>query len=82
MDESPLPIIEDRTGLSLGYRFFWRLKYLGLSIFGPAERNVQSSPRERTKWERAMKVYKAHQAAGTEPDEQTIYTVGRMKPRR
>ena len=24
MDESPLPIISDTTGLSVGYRIFWR----------------------------------------------------------
>ncbi len=35
MDESPLPIIDDTTGLSAGYRALWRLKYLGLSIFRP-----------------------------------------------
>ncbi|WP_246055454.1 hypothetical protein [Glutamicibacter uratoxydans] len=82
MDESPLPIIDDTTGLSAGYRALWRLKYLGLSIFGPAERTVTASPRERIKWDRAYKVFKAHEAAGTQPDAQTIYTVGRMEPRR
>lgn len=68
MDESPLPIITDTTGLSTGYRAFWRLKYLGLSIFGPADRSIEASPRERVKWERAYKVFNAHQAAGTQPD--------------
>ncbi|PJJ45439.1 hypothetical protein ATK23_2711 [Glutamicibacter mysorens] len=82
MDESPLPIISDTTGLSVGYRILWRLKYLGLSIFGPAERRVLASPRERIKWDRAMKVMRAHEAAGTLPDEQTLYTVSRMEPRR
>lgn len=82
MDESPLPIITDTTGLSVGYRVLWRLKYLGLSIFGPAERRVVSSPRERVKWDRAMKVKAAHEAAGTQPDEHTLYTVSRLEPRR
>lgn len=82
MDESPLPIIEDTTGLSVGYRVLWRLKYLGLSIFGPAERNLGDSPRERHKWDRAYRVLKAHEAAGTQADELTIYTASRMEPRR
>lgn len=82
MDESPLPIISDTTGLSARYRTFWRLKYLGLSIFGPAERRVLASPRERIKWDRAVKVMRAHEAAGTQPDDQTLYTVSRMEPRR
>ena len=82
MDESPLPIISDTTGLSVGYRIFWRLKYLGLSIFGPAERRVQASPPERKKIDSAKKVMRAQEAAGTQPDEQTLYTVSRMEPRR
>ncbi|UYQ77563.1 hypothetical protein OF385_16360 [Glutamicibacter sp. JL.03c] len=82
MDESPLPIITDTTGLGVGYRVLWRLKYLGLSIFGPAERRVDSSPRERIKWDRAMKVKAAHEVAGTQPDDQTLYTVSRLEPRR
>lgn len=82
MDESPLPIISDTTGLSLSYRALWRLKYLGLSIFGPAERSVSASPRERIKWDRAMMVLRAHEAAGTQADERTIYTASRMQSRR
>ncbi len=82
MDESPLPIIQDTTGLSLNYRVLWRLKYLGLSIFGPAERDFTSSPRERHKWDRAYRVLKAHEAAGTQADELTIYAASRMEPRR
>lgn len=82
MDESSLPIIEDVTGLSRGYRFLWRLKFFGLTVFGPAERSVHSSPRERIKWERAVKVMRAHEAAGTVADDLTIYTAGRMEPRR
>lgn len=81
MNESPLPIVSDTTGLSRGYLFLWRLKYAALMIFGPAERSIHSSPRERHKWERAMKVLRAHQAAGTEPDEQTVQTAARMDPR-
>lgn len=81
MDESSLPVITDTTGLSLGYRFLWRLKYAGLTIFGPAERSVHSSPRERVKWERAVTVLRAHEARGTQADAQTVQTAARMQPR-
>jgi len=78
MNEKPLPIIQDITGLSRGYRFLWRLKYAALTIFGPAERSVHSSPRERIKWERAVKVLRAHEAAGTRADAETVETAQRM----
>lgn len=82
MNESPLPVIEDTTGLSRTYRFFWRLKFMALMIFGPAERSIRTSPRERHKWERAMKVLRAHEAAGTRPDAQTVETAARLEPRK
>ena len=47
-----------------------------------AERNLKDSPRERHKWDRAYKVLKAHEAAGTQADELTVYTASRMEPRR
>ncbi|MCW4467147.1 hypothetical protein OK351_16820 [Glutamicibacter sp. MNS18] len=81
MNESPLPIIADTTGLSRGYRFLWRMKFTALMIFGPAERTIHSSPRERLKWERAMKVLRAHEASGTRADEQTVQTAARMESR-
>lgn len=81
MNESPLPIVTDTTGLSRSYRFFWRLKFAALMIFGPAERSIHTSPRERHKWERAIRVLRAHESAGTEPDAQTVETAARMEPR-
>ncbi|GAB3621206.1 hypothetical protein [Glutamicibacter sp. PS] len=78
MSDAPLPIVRDTTGLSRGYRVLWRLKYLGLSIFGPAERTIETSPRERVKWERAVRVLRAHQAAGTTPDAETIQAAARL----
>ena len=29
----------ENEGLTLGYRFMWRLKYGGLHVFGPAQRS-------------------------------------------
>ena len=37
MSDKPLPIVQDTTGLTRGYRFRWRLQYLGFTIFGPAD---------------------------------------------
>ena len=34
----------DREGLSLGYRFIWRLKYVGMHVFGPAQLGDDSDP--------------------------------------
>lgn len=80
MNDRPLPIVRDTTGLSPWYRFRWRMRYLGLFAFGPADRAGEASPRERMKWERAVKVADAHYTQGTLPDEETILTVRRMNP--
>lgn len=79
MDDRPLPIVHDTTGLSLGYRLRWWIRYCALYVFGPAEHSVGSSPRERMKWERARKVRDAHYARGTLPDGETIETVARLE---
>lgn len=76
--ESPLPIVADTTGLTRGYRFIWNLKYLGFSIFGPADQPVHRSPKERLKWQRARKVLQAHQALGTEAPVEVVDTANRM----
>jgi len=49
-----------------------------LAIFGPADRPLESSPRERMKWERAVKVLDAHYTRGTLPDAETFETAHRM----
>lgn len=41
----------DREGLSLGYRVRWRLRYLALSVFGPAQLGTDD-PQERLRQER------------------------------
>lgn len=78
MDDRPLPIVHDTTGLSVGYRLWWWARYCALAIFGPADRPLESSPRERMKWERAVKVLDAHYARGTLPDAETFETAHRM----
>lgn len=80
MDDSPLPIVRDTTGLSIAYRARWWIRYCALMVLGPADRALEASPRERMKWQRAVKVFDAHYLRGTLPDEQTVLTVRRMSP--
>lgn len=58
--------MKDNTGLSLGYRMGWRLEYIGVSIFGPAQHVPASDPKRRLRRERARRVIAAHEARGTE----------------
>ncbi|MGN6636200.1 MAG: hypothetical protein ACTHJ6_12205 [Oryzihumus sp.] len=46
----------DNEGLSLGYRLLYRIKVIGLSVFGPAQLDDRDDPRSRLKRERAAKV--------------------------
>lgn len=57
----------DNTGLSLGYRIMWRIRYIGVSCFGPAQLGDRMDPKERLQLERANRVAAAHKAAGTTP---------------
>ena len=52
----------DNEGLSLGYRFMWRLKYLGMHVFGPAQLGDERDPQRRLERERAAKVESARAA--------------------
>ena len=52
----------DNEGLSLGYRFMWRLKYAGLHVFGPAQLGDERDPQRRLERERAAKVEAARAA--------------------
>ncbi len=52
----------DNEGLSLGYRFIWRLKYTGLQVFGPAQLGDERDPQRRLERERAAKVEAARAA--------------------
>ena len=59
----------DNEGLSLGYRFMWRLKYVGMHVFGPAQLGDERDPQRRLERERAHKVEAARAArlAGQDP---------------
>lgn len=52
----------DNEGLSLGYRFMWRLKYVGMHVFGPAQLGDDRDPQRRLERERAAKVEAARAA--------------------
>ncbi len=52
----------DSEGLSLGYRIFYRIKYIGLSVFGPAQLGDDEDPRARMRRERERKVAAARRA--------------------
>jgi len=46
----------DNEGLSWGYRLLYRIKVIGLSVFGPAQLDDRDDPRSRLRRERAAKV--------------------------
>ncbi|MEO6999767.1 MAG: hypothetical protein ABI112_16965 [Terracoccus sp.] len=45
-----------RSGLSLGYRIGYRMKLIGLTIFGPAQLGENNDPKLRLQRERAERV--------------------------
>lgn len=52
----------DREGLSLGYRMMWRIRYVGMHVYGPAQLGEFDDPHERLKRERAQRVATARQS--------------------
>ena len=46
----------ENEGLTLGYRFMWRLRYVGMQVFGPAQLEEDRDPQRRLLRERAAKV--------------------------
>ena len=52
----------DSEGLSLWYRILYRIKYLGLHVFGPAQLGDAEDPHARMRRERARKVAAARRA--------------------
>ena len=56
--------MRNRDGLTLGYRFGWRLNWLLLHVAGPAEQADDTDPRRRMERERAARVarFRAEQA--------------------
>ena len=46
----------DNEGLSLGYRILYRLRYVALHVFGPAQLGDAENPHVRLRRERERKV--------------------------
>jgi len=55
-------ISRSRDGLSIGYRIGYRLRLIGLTIFGPAQLGEGNDPSARLARERAAKVAAARAA--------------------
>ena len=55
----------ESEGLSLGYRIFYRIRYLGLHLFGPAQLGDAEDPHARLRRERERKVAEARRARST-----------------
>lgn len=55
-------------GLSVGYRIGYRLRLIGLTIFGPAELGEGNDPKARLARERAARVARARAARGSDAD--------------
>jgi hypothetical protein len=52
----------DREGLSLAYRIGYRIRYLTLHLFGPAQLGGAADPHRRLERERAARVEAARRA--------------------
>jgi hypothetical protein len=52
----------DSEGLSLGYRILYRIRYVGLHVFGPAQLGDAEDPHVRMRRERERKVAAARRA--------------------
>jgi hypothetical protein len=52
----------DAEGLSLGYRIMYRIRYVGLHLFGPAQLGDAEDPHARLRRERERKVAEARRA--------------------
>ena len=66
-NEKVHPVVRDNTGLSLGYRLLWRIRYAANDVYGPASRQAGLNPREGLRAERAQRVAAAYRAHGEEP---------------
>jgi hypothetical protein len=52
----------DREGLSLGYRIGYRVKWVGMHLYGPAQLGEAEDPHRRLERQRAAKVAAARKA--------------------
>ncbi|TPG13936.1 hypothetical protein [Pedococcus bigeumensis] len=55
----------DREGLSLGYRIGYRIKVLGMHMYGPAQLGDAEDPHRRLERQRAARVAAARYARET-----------------
>jgi hypothetical protein len=65
MNRSP-----DNEGLSLAYRILYRIRYIGLHMFGPAQLGEADDPHAQLRRERAAKVAAARHAREAREAEQ------------
>lgn len=56
----------EREGLSLWYRFTWRVKYTLLTFYGPPRLDARQDPLTRMEVQRAAKVAEARAARRSE----------------
>jgi hypothetical protein len=54
----------DREGLSLAYRIGYRVKWIGMHLYGPAQLGDAEDPHRRLERQRAAKVAAARKARG------------------
>jgi hypothetical protein len=57
----------DSEGLSVGYRMFYRIRHIGLHVFGPAQLGDTDDPHARLRRERQRKVEAARRARQARP---------------
>ncbi|GAA5026085.1 hypothetical protein GCM10023258_19550 [Terrabacter aeriphilus] len=63
-----VPRANSTEGLSVGYRIGYRLRMIGLTVFGPAQLGEGNDPKARLERERAARVARAR-AARTAPED-------------
>lgn len=66
-NEKVHPLVRDNTGLSLGYRLLWRIRYAANDVYGPASRQSGLNPREGLRVERAQRIAAAYRSRGEQP---------------
>lgn len=76
--------MKDKTGLGIGYRMLWRLEYIGVTCFGPAQGMAGNDPKQRLRLQRAERVKAAHEARGTEVPQEVLDVIasGGAKPKK
>ena len=75
-NEKVHPVVRDTTGLSLGYRLLWRVRYAANDVYGPASRQAGLNPREALRVERAERVAMAYRDRGEEPPDEVRRAAG------